>query len=67
MANVKGRAPQRIAQRAVQRAPQRMSEEEAALAREVDDALTRLDIGITEERKQMEELLGRLRTTRVAA
>lgn len=63
----KVRSLQRAAQRPFQRAPQRMSEEEAALAKEVDDALARLDAGIAEERKQMEELLARLRTTHIAA
>ena len=44
-----------------------MSEEETALAKEMDDALARLDAGIAEERKQMAELLARLRTIRLAA
>jgi hypothetical protein len=71
----KVRAPQRPPQRPPkppQRAPQRVpqtlaSEEEATLAKELDDTLARLDAGIAEERKHMAELLARLRTTRVAA
>ena len=34
---------------------------------EIDRILARLDVGIAEERKQMDELLARLRTTRIAA
>jgi hypothetical protein len=51
------------------RPPQRISRRsgEKALAKELDETLARLDAGIAEERKQMEDLLARLRTTRIAA
>jgi len=48
-----------------QRKPQRSDDDLAA--QEIDRILARLDVGIAEERKQMDELLARLRTTRIAA
>jgi hypothetical protein len=46
--------------------PSREPSAEAALEREIDAILARLEVGIAEERKAMAELLERLRTTRIA-
>jgi hypothetical protein len=47
--------------------PRHEPENDAVAIEEIDRILARLDVGIAEERKQMDELLARLRTTRIAA
>jgi hypothetical protein len=43
------------------------AEAEVIAAQEIDQIIARLDAGIAEEKKAMEELLSRLRSSRVAA
>jgi hypothetical protein len=59
------RKPQREPQRSPQRQPQRKSPRE--MQQDIDRILTRLDAEMPEAKKEMDELLARLRTTRIVA
>ena len=59
--------PKRPPLREKQRQATRKTMDEDVLSKELDERLARLEAGIAEERRQMQELLTQLRTTRIAA
>jgi hypothetical protein len=50
-----------------QQKPPRLSAEDRALQENIDLTLARLEVGMAQEKKAMDELLAKLRTTRIAA